>query len=84
LRCMINHRSLLIQLSLSTKLYSEGFSFSTTLRKRPNSRVVYLGSSISGSIGRTVSHGRWFYLDAKTALSANQIRKYYQTFFVTA
>ncbi len=37
---MIQHGSLLIKISLATKLYSEGFLFSTTSTKRPKSRTA--------------------------------------------
>jgi hypothetical protein len=41
---MINHGSLLFQVSFATTLYSEGFLFSTTLEKEPNSRVPEEGN----------------------------------------
>jgi hypothetical protein len=45
-----------------------------------SSEILFSSRTISGSVGRSTSHGRWLYINARTSLSPNQVQDHFKQF----
>jgi len=41
---------------------------------------LFSSRTISGSVGRSPSHGRWLYINARTSLSPNQVQYHFKNY----